>query len=405
MSRLSRRVVLASSLSLSLPWIGKSAHSQNQFPKPIKIGHMGDFSSLYASYSGPVSETCTRFAVADFQAKNPSIAVEVLVADHQTKPDIASAIAQRWIDQDGVDAITDVPLSSCVFAVQEVVKNKNKMMLGANGNSPRITNENCSITSVHWSYSSQAQGNAAINAMFAQGAKTFFFLTTDNATGQGSEQAATALINAKGGKVIGGVRHPFGETDFSSFLVSAQASKADVIVLANAGPDLVNSVKTANEYKVTQKLCSLQCSINDIHGMGLQIAQGMGFTEGWYWDMDADARAFGQRVFAKHNVMPGAVQAACYSVVAHYLNAVKAVGTTDPTAVTPQMRKTRVNDMFAKNAYLREDGRLVHDLLFVRAKQPAQSKGPWDYMEIMNTIPGDVAFPLSETTCPLVKKT
>lgn len=406
MAKITRRTALATaSAALAAPFIARSPLAQSRFTKPIKVAHLGDFSSQYAVYSGPVAEKCVRLAVADFQAKNPGIPVEVLVADHQNKPDIASSISQKWIDQDGVDAITDVPLSSCVFAVQDVVKSRNKLLLGSDGSSPRITNENCAINTVHWLFNTEATGKVAINAMFAQGAKTFFLLTVDNATGAGGAAAIRKLVAAKGGTVAGEVKHPFGVQDMSSFMLQAQQSKADVIVLNNAGPDVVNSIKTANEFKITQKLCTLQFSVNDYHAMGAKISQGLGYPDSWYWNLNAETAAFSMRVFKDHNAMPNAVQAATYSVVSHFLNAVKEVGTTDPTIVVPQMRKTKINDIYAKNATLREDGRLVRDMYFLRGRKPEDVKHPWDLLELVNTIPGAEAYPVSDSTCALLKKT
>jgi branched-chain amino acid transport system substrate-binding protein len=396
---------LASSLASAATLAVNRGWSQPRVSKTIRIGHLGDFSSGYAMYSGPVALKCTTLAVEDFKAKNPGVAVEIVSADHQNKPDIASSISQKWIDENGVDAITDVPLSACVFAVQEVVKAKNKLLLGANGNSPRITNENCSINSVHWPYSSQATGSAVIKALLKDGAKTFFFLTVDNATGHSSEEAATKVIEAGGGKVLGSVQHPFGVADFSSFVLKAQGAKADAIVLANAGPDVVNSIKTINEFGLKTKIAALQSSITDVNGMGLKIAQGLSFADAWYWNATPETRAFAMRVFPEKNTMPNTVQVACYSVVSHYLNAVNAVGSTEPQVVVPQMRKTRINDIFAKDAYLREDGRLVRDLQFYRVKAPEQSKEPWDYLDVVSTISAAEAYPLSESTCSLLKKT
>ncbi len=405
MVKITRRTALVTaSAALAAPFIARSPLAQSRFTKPIKVAHLGDFSSQYAAYSGPVAEKCVRLAVADFQAKNPGIPVEVYVADHQNKPDIASSIAQKWFDQDGVDAITDVPLSACVFAVQEVVKAKNKLLIGSDGSSPRITNEACNNNSMNWLFSSSAIGKAGINAMIKQGAKTFFFLSVDNATGLGGEAALRPIIDELGGKTVGSVKHPFGVQDMSSFILQAQQSKADVIVLNNAGPDVVNSVKTINEFKLTQKICATQSSVNDVHGMGLKIAQGFGFADSWYWNLNAETRAFSMRLFKDHNQMPNAVQAATYSVVGHYLNAVRDVGNTDPAAVIAQMRKTRVNDVYAKNAFLREDGRLVADIHFMRVKKPEDSKEPWDYLEHINTIPAAEAYPLADTNCPLLKK-
>ena len=405
MSRLTRRMLVgAAGATLAAPFISRLGLAQGRLTKPIRIGHLGDFSSFYSIYSGPVALKCTNLAVEDFKAKNPGIAVEVLSADHQNKPDVASSLSQKWIDENGVDAITDVPLSACVFAVQEVVKQKNRLLLGANGNSPRITNENCSINSVHWPFSSQATGAAAIRGVLQTGAKTFYFITVDNATGSSGEEAATRLIQANGGRVLGSTRHPFGVQDFSSFVLKAQSSGADAVVLANAGPDVVGSIKTMNEFGLKQKVAALQGAVNDVHSMGLKIAQGLSYADAWYWNDSAETRAFAQRVFPEKNQMPNAVQVACYSVVSHYLNAVKEVGTTDPTVVVPQMRKTPVNDVFVKNGRLREDGRLVRDMRFYRVKSPEQSKEPWDYLEPIASIPADVSYPLSESTCTLLNK-
>jgi len=374
----------------------------------VKIGVLTDLSGAYSDLAGSGAVEATKMAVEDFKAKEkPSFAIEIVSADHQNKGDISSNKAREWFDRDKVDVVTELVTTSTALAVMKVAKEKNKIALISGAASTRITNEDCNDVTVHWTYDTYAVANGTAKAVVKQGGKSWFFLTADYAFGHSLEKDASDVVIANGGKVLGSVRHPFPGTDFSSFLLKAQASGAQVIGLANAGTDTTNSIKQASEFGITpkQSLAGLLMFITDIHSLGLKATQGMYLTEAFYWDANDETRAWSKRFFERAKKMPTMVQAGQYSSVMHYLNGVKATGTDDTQKVMAWMKKTPVNDFFAKKAVIREDGRLVHDMYLMQVKKPDESKYPWDYYNVRQTIPAAEAFqPLSASKCPLVKK-
>ncbi len=374
----------------------------------VKIGVLTDMSGAYSDLAGQGTVVAAKMAVEDFIAKEkPGFKIEVVSADHQNKGDIASNKSREWFDRDKVDIVTELVTTSTALAVQKVAKEKNKLVLMSGPASTRITNEDCNDVTVHWTYDTYAVANGTAKAVTKQGGKTWFFLTADYAFGHSLEKDASEVVNGNGGKVLGSVRHPFPGSDFSSYLLKAQASGAQVIGLANAGTDTTNSIKQAAEFGITpkQSLAGLLMFITDIHSLGLKSTQGMYLTEGFYWDMNDETRTWSKRFFAQHKRMPTMVQAGEYSAVYHYLNAVKAVGSDDTQKVMAQMKKTPVNDFFAKNGKIRDDGRMVHDMYLLQVKKPEESKYPWDYYNVRATIPAAEAFqPLAQSKCPLVKK-
>ncbi len=374
----------------------------------VKIGVLTDLSGTYSDLAGAGAVLATRMAIDDFiAAEKPAFKVELVSADHQNKGDIAANKAREWFEKDKVDTATELVTTSVALAVQKIAKDKNKVVLMSGPGSTAITNENCNDVSVHWTYDTYAVANGTAKAVTQTGGKKWFFLTADYAFGHALEKDASGVVKANGGEVTGSVRHPFPGTDFSSFLLKAQSSGAQVIGLANAGGDTVNAIKQAAEFGITpkQSLAGLLMFITDVHALGLRTAQNMYLTEGFYWDLNDETRAWSKRFFAQHKRMPTMVQAGQYSSVMHYLKAVKAAGTDDTAKVMAQMKKTPVNDFFARNGKIRDDGRMVHDMYLLQVKKPADSKTPWDYYHVKATIPAAEAFqPLSASRCPLVKK-
>jgi branched-chain amino acid transport system substrate-binding protein len=374
----------------------------------VKIGVLTDMSGTYSDLAGPGSLVAVQMAVADFIAKEkPDFKIEVISADHQNKGDIAAIKAREWIDTEKVDVIVDLVTTSTALAVMKVAKEKNRITIVSGAGSTPITNEQCTDTNVHWTYDTYAMAVGTGKAVVKQGGKTWFFLTADYAFGKALEKDTTTVVLEEGGKVLGHVLHPFPAQDFSSFLLQAQASGAQVIGLANAGNDTINAIKQAAEFGITPKqtLAGLLMFLSDVHSLGLKATQGMYLTTGFYWDRNAETRAWSKRFFEKRKRMPTMVHAGDYSAVYHYLKAIKAVGTDDTKVVMAKMKATPINDFFAKNGKIRVDGRMVHDMYLAQVKKPGESKYPWDYYHIRQVIPADQAFlPLSKSTCPLVKK-
>ncbi len=374
----------------------------------VKIGVLTDLSGTYSDVAGPGAVIATQMAIDDFIAEaKPAFKVEMVSADHQNKADIASNKAREWFEREGVDTATELVTTSTALAVMKIAKEMNRVALMSGPASTPITNEQCNDVTVHYTYDTYALANGTAKAVTQQGGDTWFFLTADYAFGQALEKDSSAVVVANGGKVLGSVRHPFPASDFSSFLLQAQASGAKIIGLANAGADTTNAIKQAAEFGVTpkQSLAGLLMFISDVHSLGLQATQGMYLTTGFYWDMDDETRAWSKRFFDKHKRMPTMVQAGQYSSVMHYLRAVQATGTDEAGKVMAQMKATPINDFFAKNGRIREDGRMVHDMYLAQVKTPAESKSPWDYYHIRQTIPAEEAFqPLAQSKCPLVKK-
>jgi branched-chain amino acid transport system substrate-binding protein len=374
----------------------------------VKIGVMTDMSSVYADGTGKGSLTAAQMAAEDFGGTVKGKKIEIIGADHQNKPDVGVSIARTWYDNDHVDAIADVPTSSIALAVSTITREKNKVFLVSGGGTSDLTGPQCSPNTIHWTYDTYALSNVAGRAMLERGEDTWFFLTADYAFGQALERDATNVVKNGGGKVLGSVRHPLNSSDFASFLVQAQASKAKVIAFANAGGDASNAAKQANEFGIVaggQKILALLMSVTDAHALGLQYGQGLILTEGFYWNKDEETRAFSKRFFDRIGRMPTMYQAGVYSAVMHYLKAIDAAGTDEAKTVIAKMKATPVNDFFAHGGKIREDGRMVHDMYLVQLKTPAESKSDWDIYNLLATIPGDQAFrPLNEGNCPLVQK-
>jgi branched-chain amino acid transport system substrate-binding protein len=374
----------------------------------VRIGVLTDLSGAYSDIAGKGTIVATQMAIDDFIAKEkPAFKVEMVSADHQNKGDIAANKAREWFEKGGVDVASELVTTSVALAVQKIAKEKNRIALVSGAASTRITNEDCNDVTVHWTYDTYAVANGTAKAVTQAGGKKWFFLTADYAFGHSLEKDASAVVKANGGEVVGAVRHPFPGSDFSSFLLKAQSSGAQVIGLANAGADTIGSIKQAAEFGITpkQSLAGLLMFITDVHSLGLKTTQSMYLTEGFYWNLNDDTRAWSKRFFDQHKRMPTMVQAGQYSSISHYLKAVKAIGSDDTAKVMAQMKKTPVNDFFAKNGTIRADGRMVHDMYLLQVKKPAESSTPWDYYNVRATIPAAEAFqPLSASSCPLIAK-
>jgi branched-chain amino acid transport system substrate-binding protein len=368
----------------------------------IKIGMITDLSGVYSDIDGNGGAEAVRMAIADLGGAVNGKKIQFMVADHQNKADIAASKAREWFDQQGVDMLIGGTNSGASLAMAKVAQEKKKVFIAIGAGSARLTNEECSPYTVHYAYDTVALARVAAPAMIKQGGKSWYFLTADYAFGQSLEKDATAIIKANGGSVVGSVKHPLSASDFSSFLLQAQSSKAQVLGLANAGGDFINSMKAANEFGLTKsmKMAGLLVFINDIHTLGLNTTQGLYLADGWYWDQNDQTRAWAKRYFAKMKKQPSMLQAADYSATTNYLNAVKAVGSDDADKVMAQLRKTKINDMFAKNGEIRPDGRMVYDMYLMQVKTPKESKGPWDYYKVVSTIPGAQAYTAkAETKC------
>jgi len=397
--------IVAGAFACALAMTATSALAQT---KPLKLGGILDMSGLYADITGPGSETAAKMAVEDFGGEVLGRKVEIVVADHLNKADLAASIARDMLDNQGVEMIFDVAASATALAAGEIAKARNKLIIFNGPATIALTNEACGPYTVHYTYDTFGQANVTGLAAVKSGLDTWFFLTADYAFGQALEKDTTNVVVKNGGKVLGSVRHPLNTSDFSSFLLQAQASKAKVIGLANAGGDTINAIKQAAEFGIMkggQKVSPLLVFISDIDSIGLETAQNLILSEGFYWDLNDETRAFSKRFMERMKRPPTTAQAGVYSSVLHYLKAVKAAGTTDPAAVIKVMKETPINDMFAKNGKIRADGRMVHDMYLFEVKKPSESKGRWDYYKLLGTVAGDQAFqPLELSRCPLVKK-
>ncbi|WP_291721333.1 ABC transporter substrate-binding protein [Magnetospirillum sp. 64-120] len=377
----------------------------------IKIGVLTDLSGTYSDLAGKGAVVAAQMAVEDFGGKVNGVPVEIVSADHQNKADIASSIARKWYDAEQVDAIAELVTTAAAIAVREVSKEKGKIDLVSGAASTALTNAKCSATGFHWTYDTAALANGTANAVVKNGGKSWYFLTADYAFGHDLQAQTERVVKANGGEIKGAVRHPFPNSDFSSFLLQAQASGAQIIGLANAGADTINAIKQAKEFGITQggqSLAGLLVFITDVHSLGLDTAQGMMMTTGYYWNRDDETRAWSKRWSAKMDgKMPSMVHAGTYSSVMHYLKALAAAKTDDGMKVADQMRALPIKDAsgFAVNGKIRADGRMVHDMYLAQVKKPADSKGAWDYYNIVRTIPGDDAYQsLADSKCDLVKK-
>lgn len=374
----------------------------------IKIGVLTDMSSLYTDLAGAGSVVAAKMAVEDSGIEKRGYKVEVISADHQNKPDVGSAVARQWYDADKVDVIVDTPNSGVALAVSQITKDKGKAFLASGPGSSDLTGKACSPNTIHWAYDTWMLANGTGTAITKGGGDTWFFITADYAFGAALERDTSAAVVKNGGKVVGGVKAPLNTQDFSSFLLQAQASKAKVIGLANAGGDTTNSIKQAAEFGITkggQKLAGLLVFLTDIHALGLPTAQGLTFTETFYWDMNDQTRAFAKRFQAlDKGIYPTMVHAGVYSSLLHYLKAVEALKSDDGTKVIAKMKEMPTDDPLFGKGSVRADGRKVHPAYLVQVKTPAESKYPWDYYKVVSTIPPDQAFrPLKDGECPLVK--
>jgi branched-chain amino acid transport system substrate-binding protein len=374
---------------------------------PVKIGILNDQSGPYVAIDGPGSVDAARMAVEDFGRTVLGRKIEVVSADHQNKPDIGATIARKWFDVDGVTAILDVAVSSVALAVQELARERGKIVIYSGAGSSDLTGKACSPNSVHWTYDTYALTAGTSRAVVKRGGDTWFFISSDNAFGQALTRDSSNAIKAANGKVVGQVLHPANSSDFASYILQAQTSGAKVIALANAGEDTKNAVKAGKEFALTdkQQMVGLLTLLPDVHGLGLDTAKGLLVTESFYWDMNDQTRAWSKRFFERNKVMPHMVPAGVYGSVMHYLKAVKAAGTTDSATVMKKMKELPINDFMTKNGHLREDGRVLRDFYVFRVKSPKESSGPWDYYEQIAKIPAeDAARPLAESECPMIKK-
>jgi branched-chain amino acid transport system substrate-binding protein len=389
---------------LALALFATSAIAQNA---PVKLGVLTDMSSLYADNGGQGSVVAAQMAVDDFKGKVLGRPIQIVAGDHQNKADVGSAIARRWLENEGVEVILDVPNSAVALAVQGITRDKKKLFLATGAATSRLTGDECSPTGIHWTYDTYALSQGTTKAISRLGAKSWFFLSADYSLGSQLEADSRKVIDATGGKVLGAVKHPINTPDFSSFLLQAQSSKAEVIALADAGGDFINAVKQAGEFGITrqQKLAGLIVFIADIHSLGLQSAQGLMLSSAFYWDLNDETRAWSKRFIEKTQKVPTMIHAGTYGAVMHFLKAVDAVGTLDGPTVAAKMRELPVNDFMTKNGRIREDGRLVRDMYLFRVKSPEESKYKFDYYKLLATIPGDEAFkPMEEGGCQLLKK-
>ena len=377
---------------------------------PVKIGVLNDRSGVYFDSTGEGAAVAARMAVEDFKPESHGLKVEVIAADHQNKPDVGASIARQWYDRDGVDAIFDVPTSSVALAIAQITKEKNKAFVNSGGGTADLTGPACTPNTVHWTYDTAALANGTGKALLKRGGKSWYFITADYAFGLALERDTKAVVEKNGGKVVGGVRTPFPNPDFSSFLLQAQASGAQVIGLADAGLDAANAIKQAHEFGIRQggqQLAALLIAITDVHSLGLDVAQGLQFTASFYWDMNDATRAFADRFAQK---MPGkkptSYQAGVYASTLHYLKAVAALHSAkDGAAVVAKMKEIPTDDPLFGKGTIRPDGRKIHPMYLFEAKTPAESKGEWDLYKVLETIPADQAFrPMSEGGCPMIAK-
>lgn len=372
----------------------------------VKIGFLTDIGGLYSDIDGQGGVEAIKMAIADFGGTVDGKKIELLFADHQNKPDIAAGKAREWIDQQGVDLLIAGTNSAVALAMNKIASEKKKPIIVVSAGTSRVTNEDCTPYTVHYSYDTVALSKVAGSAIVKQGGDSWYFLTADYAFGTSLEKDASDVVKAHGGKVLGSVRHPLNASDFASFMLQAQNSKAKILGIANSGGDTVNAIKAANEFGLTStmKLAGLLMFITDVHALGLNLTQGMYLADAWYWDTDADTRAWAHRYFTKMKKQPSSTQAADYSATMTYLKAVKAAGTDNAEKVMAQMKSAKINDMFTKDGVIRPDGRMVHEMYLMQVKTPAESKYPWDYYKVVAKVPGDQAFTTkAESRCPLWK--
>ena len=374
----------------------------------VKVGVLNDQSGPYSEYTGAGSVDAARMAIEDFGGKALGRPIELVSGDHQNKPDTALSIAKRWLDTQGVNVIVDVPTSSVALAIQNLMRERKKIVLFSGAGTSELTGKACSPYGVHWTYDSYAIAHAPARAAMQSGLKSWYFVTVDFAFGHALQRDATVAIEAEGGTVLGAVRHPFNMPDFSSTLLTARGANPDIIGVANAGPDMINTLKQAKEFGMPvegQKIVAFLMTTMDVHGLGLKVAQGALATESFYWDMNDATRAFAKRFFERNGKMPTMIHAGVYGAVTHYLKAVSAAGSSESEAVMQAMRKAPINDMMTKDGTIREDGRVMREFYVFEVKAPGESKASWDYYKLVRTIsPREGALPLNESQCDLVKK-
>ena len=401
---------LLSTLIASLGLAGAGLANAQISGNVVKIGVMNDMSGVYADIGGPGSTLAAKMAVEDYlKTTKSSLKVEVVSADHQNKPDVGSNIARKWYDTDGVDMIVDVPTSSVGLAINQVTKEKGKAYVNTGSATSDLTGKDCSPNTVHWLYDTWMLAHGTGSAVVKSGGDTWYFLTDDYAFGHALERDTSEVVKASGGKILGSVKVPLNTQDFSSFLLQAQSSKAKIIGLANAGGDTINSIKQAAEFGIVkggQKLAGLLVFLPDVHGLGLNTAQGLQITESWYWDLNDASRAFAKRFAAQHGgKYPSSDHAGVYAGVLHYLKAVDAAKTDDGTKVVAKMKELPTDDPLFGKGSIRADGRKIHPVYLFEVKKPSESKGPYDYYKVLQTIPADKAFrPIDQGNCPLVAK-
>jgi branched-chain amino acid transport system substrate-binding protein len=401
--RLQRALISALAIMCLAPSLARAQISDDV----VRIGVLNDQSGLYADLGGPGSVVAARMAVEDAGGSVLGKPVEIVFADHQNKSDIGAAIARQWFDVGKVDMAIGFDNSAVALAVEQLAAERNRIAIAGAVGSTAFTGKNCTSNEASWVYDSYALTTSLAKSIVAEGRDSWFFITVDYAFGHSLEADATAAVQAAGGKVLGSVRHPLNTSDFSSYLLQAQASGAKVVAFANGGGDMINAVKQANEFGLTknQSMVSLLIFISDVHSIELKAAQGLKFVTAFYWDRDDESRAWSKRFFEKRGRMPTMAQASVYSAVRHYINAIAAAGTDEAKAVMAKMRAMPVDDFYVKNGQVREDGRLVHDMFFAQVKTPSESTKPWDYYKILGVIPGDQAFrPLTEGGCPRVAR-
>jgi len=405
MGRLLKPIALAALLAtMALPAVAMSAQAQTA--KPVRIGVLADEAGFASDIGGKGAVLATRMAVEDFGGSVLGRTVEVLSADMQNKPDVASNIVRSWFDVDGVDMVTDIPVSSVALAVQAVAREKKKVLMISAATTTELTNSQCSPYSIHWADDTASLAVGTTKAVVQSGGTSWYFITADFAFGTAMEKAATDAIKQAGGTVVGGVRHPMGTSDFGSYLLSAQGSGAKVVALANVGAETIGTIKQAGEFGLTesgQRLVGYIVFITDIHSLGLDLAKGLYVTSGFYWDRNDQTRAWSKRFFERHGKMPTKEQANTYLATLHWLKSVKAAGTTESGAVTAAM-KAMPTDYFGTPGSIRKDGRVLYDLELYQVKSPAESKAPWDYYKQVRSIPAAEAFlPIETSSCPFVK--
>ena len=401
-----KKLAAACTLAITTMFVSTTPAQAQISGDVVRIGIITDMSSLYADIDGAGGIEAIKMAIADMGGAINGKKIELIYADHQNKPDLAAGKAREWFDTQGVDMLIGGTNSGTSLAMAKVAQEKKKLFISIGAATSALTNEQCNAYTLHWAYDTVALAKGTGNAVVKSGGKTWYFLTADYAFGAQLQNDTSAVVKAAGGTVVGSVKHPLSASDFSSFLLQAQASKAQILGLANAGGDTINSIKAANEFGVTKtmKLAGLLVFINDIHSLGLKTTQGMYLTDSWYWNRDAESRAWSRKFFEKMKRMPSSIQAADYSATLNYLQAVKAIGSDDPDKVLAQMKKTKVNDIFTKGGWIRGDGSMIHDMYLMQVKTPDKSNEPWDYYNVVETFKGEAAWTTkAESKCALWK--